>query len=108
MFGGDAIKGHVEFLVLGALRHGPAHGYGLIVRLREQSDGAFDLPEGTIYPALQRLERAGSVASEWSSESGRRRRVYTLTPAGNEALAQGRRDWATLVRGVQAILEPGT
>jgi PadR family transcriptional regulator PadR len=107
MFGGDAIKGHVDFLVLGVLRNGPTHGYGLIVRLREQSDGAFDLPEGTIYPALQRLERAGRVESAWSSESGRRRRVYALTPAGEAALQAARADWAAFARGMQAVLEPG-
>ena len=106
MFGGDAIKGHVEFLLLGVLRHGPAHGYALIGRLREQSDGAFDLAEGTIYPALQRLERAGQVESEWSAESGRRRRVYALTAAGEAALQQGRADWAAFARGMQAVLEP--
>jgi PadR family transcriptional regulator, regulatory protein PadR len=107
MLGGDAIKGHVEFLVLCALRGGPAHGYGLIVRLRARSDGAFDLAEGTIYPALQRLERAGRVESAWSSEGGRRRHVYSLTPVGEAALQKGREDWAALVRGVQAVLEPG-
>jgi PadR family transcriptional regulator PadR len=107
MFGGDAIKGNVEFLLLGVLRAGPGHGYALIARLRERSNGAFDLPEGTIYPALQRLERAGRVASIWSSESGRRRRVYALTPAGEAALATGRAEWAAFARGVQAVLEPG-
>jgi PadR family transcriptional regulator PadR len=108
MFGGDAIKGNVEFLLLGVLREGPAHGYGLIVRLRDRSDGAFDLAEGTIYPALQRLERAGRVESSWSSESGRRRRVYELTPVGEAALQTGRAEWAAFARGVQAVLEPGT
>ena len=108
MFGGDAIKGNVEFLLLGVLREGPAHGYGLIVRLRERSNGAFDLAEGTIYPALQRLERAGRVESSWSSESGRRRRVYELTPVGEAALQTGRAEWAAFARGVQAVLEPGT
>jgi PadR family transcriptional regulator PadR len=108
MFGGDAIKGNVEFLLLGVLRDGPAHGYGLIVRLRERSDGAFDLAEGTIYPALQRLERAGRVESAWSSESGRRRRLYSITPVGEAALETGRAEWAAFARGVQAVVEPGT
>ena len=68
MLGGDPIRGHVEAMVLGALREGPTHGYGLIVRLRELSDGAFDLKEGTVYPALHRLERAGKLESSWSIE----------------------------------------
>jgi PadR family transcriptional regulator, regulatory protein PadR len=108
MFGGDAIKGNVEFLLLGVLREGPAHGYGLIVRLRDRSNGAFDLAEGTIYPALQRLERSGRVESAWSSESGRRRRVYAITPVGETALESGRAEWAAFARGMQAVLEPGT
>ena len=61
MLGGDPIRGHVETMILGALRDGPTHGYGLIVRLRELSDGAFDLKEGTVYPALHRLERDGKL-----------------------------------------------
>ena len=65
MFGGDPIRGHVETIILGALREGPTHGYGLIVRLRDLSDGAFDLKEGTVYPALHRLERDGKLASGW-------------------------------------------
>ncbi|MEO9174403.1 MAG: helix-turn-helix transcriptional regulator [Gaiellales bacterium] len=77
------------------------------VRLREQSGGAFDLAEGTIYPALQRLERDARVESSWSTESGRRRRVYALTPAGEAALREARAEWAAFARGVHAVLEPG-
>ena len=65
-------------------RTGPTHGYGLIAALRQDSDGTFDLPEGTVYPALHRLEKTGDVSSAWSSESGRKRRVYQLTGAGAE------------------------
>jgi PadR family transcriptional regulator PadR len=104
MLGGDPIRGHVETMILGALRDGPTHGYGLIVRLRELSRGAFDLKEGTVYPALHRLERDGKLASAWSEEGGRKRRVYALTPAGEQALSSEREAWAAFARGMSRVL----
>jgi DNA-binding PadR family transcriptional regulator len=99
------MRGHLDLLLLGALRQaGPTHGYALIVSLRERSQGAFDLPEGTVYPALQRLERDGLVSSEWDTSAARRRRVYQLTPEGTAALAVRRREWRTFAQGVQAII----
>src|SRR5690348_583788 len=96
------LRGHLDLLLLGTLhRIGPAHGYSLIAGLREHSGGAFDLPEGTVYPALHRLERAGLVASEWDTTAARRRRVYRLTPDGLAALAVKRREWRDFARGVQ-------
>ncbi len=76
----------------------------IIARLRERSSGAFDLPEGTVYPALHRLERDGLVASEWDASAPRRRRVYQLTATGARALAAKRRDWRDFARGMQAVL----
>ncbi|MDQ3644446.1 MAG: helix-turn-helix transcriptional regulator, partial [Actinomycetota bacterium] len=73
---GEALKGHLDMLLLAALQNGPAHGYGVIDDLKLRSEGAFELQEGTIYPALHRLERSGMIESEWSIENGRRRRVY--------------------------------
>jgi PadR family transcriptional regulator, regulatory protein PadR len=104
MLGGDPIRGHVETMVLGALRDGPTHGYGLIVRLRELSRGAFDLKEGTVYPALHRLERDGKLESSWSLDSGRRRRVYALTPAGEKALSTEREAWKAFAQGMSGVL----
>ena len=78
----DMMRGHLDGLVLAVLATGPSHGYGLIEALRDRSGGVFDLPEGSVYPALHRLERAGLVASGWSEVGGRRRRVYCLTAAG--------------------------
>ena len=99
------LRGHLDLLLLAILRRtGPTHGYALIAALREHSDGAFDLPEGTVYPALHRLERAGEVASRWSTDAPRRRRVYELTPAGVAALAAKRRDWQGFARGVSTVL----
>jgi PadR family transcriptional regulator, regulatory protein PadR len=99
------LRGHLDLLLLTTLRDaGPTHGYAVITRLRTRSEGAFDLPEGTVYPALQRLERDGLVASEWDASTSRRRRVYRLTPAGARALAARRRDWRAFARGMQAVL----
>ena len=72
--------------------------------LRERSEGTFDLPEGTIYPALHRLEEAGLLASSWAQADGRRRRVYGLTDEGVAALAAQRTEWRRFARGVQAVL----
>ncbi|MBO0834328.1 MAG: helix-turn-helix transcriptional regulator [Actinobacteria bacterium] len=83
---------------------GPAHGYAIISALRDHSDGTFDLPEGTVYPALHRLERTGEVVSRWSATAPRRRRVYEITPAGEAALAARRREWHAFARGVGALL----
>jgi PadR family transcriptional regulator PadR len=107
MFRGDPVKGHLDTLVLAALRDGPAHGYGLIVRLRERSGGAFDFPEGSIYPALHRLEKAGKLQSSWSEHTGRQRRIYRLTPAGEAALAEARETWSRFARSMDAVLEGG-
>ena len=105
-FLGMDLRGHLDLLILAALRRtGPAHGYGIIAGLREQSEGAFDLPEGTVYPALHRLERDGLVQSEWSLEAPRRRRVYRLTAAGAAAIAVKRREWTVFQQGMQAVVE---
>jgi PadR family transcriptional regulator PadR len=102
---GMDLRGHLDLLLLAALQQtGPAHGYALIVGLREHSNGAFDLPEGTVYPALHRLERDGLVSSEWDTSAARRRRVYQVTPDGRAALAVRRREWRAFARGVQAII----
>ncbi|WP_446215377.1 PadR family transcriptional regulator [Micromonospora sp. IBHARD004] len=74
--------------------------------LRDRSGGTFDLPEGTVYPALHRLERAGLVASAWNDDTGRRRRCYELTDQGSAALAANQSEWQALVRDVAAILAP--
>ena len=104
-FLGMDLRGHLDLLLLATLRRtGPVHGYGLITALRDTSGGAFDLPEGTVYPALHRLERDGSVASSWDTSAPRRRRVYVLTPAGAAALADKRKGWHAFVTGVQSVL----
>jgi DNA-binding PadR family transcriptional regulator len=104
---GEALKGHLDVMLLAALAARPAHGYVIIESLREASDGAFDLPEGTVYPALHRLEQAGLLASRWSRESGRRRRVYALTARGRRALDERRGEWRQFAGAMAAVLEGG-
>ncbi len=100
----DTVNGQLDPLILATLAREPAHGYAVVQRLRERSDGAFDLAEGTVYPALHRLERDGLLASSWSVQSGRRRRVYRLTRSGRAALQTRRRDWTQFARAVEAVL----
>ena len=105
---GEALKGHLDLLLLAVLDGGPAHGYAVIDDLRRRSDGVFDLPEGTIYPALHRLEGSGLVKSEWSVQNGRRRRVYTLTRKGRRALGEQSTAWQRFSHAMTGALEPAT
>jgi DNA-binding PadR family transcriptional regulator len=100
----ERLKGHLDVLLLAAVAAEESHGYALLKRIREQSDGLFDLGEGTLYPALHRLESSDLVDSSWATVSGRRRRVYGLTPAGREALSREREEWGAFSRAVDAIL----
>jgi DNA-binding PadR family transcriptional regulator len=101
----EVLKGHADLLLLAALEAGPAHGYAIVEAVRTRSGGAFELAEGTVYPALYRLERRGLLASEWAKGDGaRRRRVYCLTRRGQAELAQRRARWGDYVRAMQAAL----
>src|SRR6187401_1153197 len=100
----ETLKGHLDLLLLAALQSQPAHGYAIAETLRTRSDGTFDLPEGTLYPALHRLERAALLKSRWSEQSGRRRRVYQLTAKGHRALAKGQREWKTFALAMDAVV----
>ncbi|WP_216895410.1 PadR family transcriptional regulator [Nocardia alni] len=100
----EALKGHLDGMILAVLAAGPRHGYGVIDALRTESGGRFDLPKGTIYPALHRLERAGLIDGQWSDENGRRRRTYELTAAGRRRLGVERRSWHEFAAGVGALL----
>jgi PadR family transcriptional regulator PadR len=100
----EALKGHLDGLILATLAAGPAHGYAIAQTLRGRSAGEFDLAEGTLYPALHRLERAGLVASEWSTDPGRKRRTYQLTRSGKRALGERRREWRLFASAIEAVL----
>lgn len=103
----DALRGRLDSLVLAVLEDGPSHGYGIITALRTRSGGVLDLPSGTIYPALRRLERAGLISSSWSGEGARQRRTYSLTPAGRSALARERTTWQEFTTVVGGVLGTG-
>jgi len=100
------LKGHLDGMLLAALEAGPRHGYAVMEALRAGSGGRFDLPTGTVYPALRRLERAGLVHGDWSEAGGRRRRVYQLTAVGRRTLAAERGAWRDFSAAVTALLEP--
>ena len=98
----ELLKGHLDLLLLSVLADEPVHGYAAIEELRRR--GGFDLPEGTVYPALHRLEAADLVASRWSTESGRRRRVYSLTRRGRRELVRQREEWQRFTGAVGAVV----
>jgi PadR family transcriptional regulator, regulatory protein PadR len=100
----ERLKGNLDLLLLSVLSSGPAHGYAIISALRDRSEGTFDLHEGTIYPALHRLEESGLLASTWAEVVGRRRRVYGLTDQGVAALAAQQAEWRKFAGGVHAVL----
>ena len=102
----ETLKGHLDGLLLATLEAGPRHGYAIIEALRAGSGGQFDLPTGTVYPALRRLERAGLIRGTWTQASGRQRRVYDLTSAGRHALTAERGTWREFSAAVTALLEP--
>ena len=102
----EAARGRLDLLLLAALAGGPAHGYAVIDRLRERSDGVFDFPEGTIYPALHRLEEQGWIDAEWGvSENNRRAKFYRLTAAGQKQLARETQSWLQFTQAVHWILQ---
>ena len=101
----EELKGHLDAMLLAALEGGPQHGYAVIEALRQSTGGRLDLPTGTIYPALRRLEQAGLIAGTWSVVGGRRRREYQLTPAGVRALSGRREAWRDFSAIVTSALE---
>jgi PadR family transcriptional regulator PadR len=103
----DALRGHLDALILAVLESEPRHGYAIIEALSVRSGGALDLPTGTIYPALRRLEAAGYLSSSWSDVGGRRRRTYRLSAAGRRLLAGKREEWVSFAAVMEGVLRPG-
>jgi PadR family transcriptional regulator, regulatory protein PadR len=101
----ESFSGHLDLLLLSALQVEPRHGYGVMEHVRRTSGGRFDYPEGTVYPALHRLEEEGLLRSRWSSFEGRRRRIYEVTKRGEKALAGRRQEWELFARGITAVIE---
>ena len=104
----DALRGHLDALILAVLEPGPRHGYAIMEALQRRSEGVLDLPTGTLYPALRRLDRAGYVTSEWSTVGGRKRRTYRLTAEGEKMLATERSDWRDFAAVIERVLRPRT
>jgi DNA-binding PadR family transcriptional regulator len=105
---GDKLRGHLEMMVLSALERGDAHGLEILHRLEEAGCGLLRLKEGSLYPALYRLEAAGAVKAVWESQPhgrrGARRRIYHLTPKGQRQLDAGRVEWREFVRVLGGVL----
>jgi DNA-binding PadR family transcriptional regulator len=100
----DLLRGHLDGLLLAVLDDAPGHGYEVGKRLVQRSGGELGVPEGSLYPALHRLERAGLVKSAWSTGDGRRRRVYRLTSSGRRAMQDSRREWRAFATAVDRVL----
>jgi DNA-binding PadR family transcriptional regulator len=100
----EVLKGHLDTLLLATVAAEPAHGYLIVERLRQRTGGALAVGEGTVYPALYRLEAAGLLTSRWSHESGRKRRIYSLSARGLTALQAGRIEWQRLSQVMEAVL----
>ncbi|MDQ6805805.1 MAG: helix-turn-helix transcriptional regulator [Actinomycetota bacterium] len=99
------VRGHLDAMLLAVVGSGSEHGYAIIEKLRVRSGGTFALPEGSVYPALHRLEQEGLLSSRWALVSGRRRRVYELTRRGRVQLGERRRAWGEFAAAVDAVLE---
>lgn len=103
---GEAVRGHLDALLLAVLEDGPLHGYAIITAVQTRSGGALELRTGTIYPALNRLERLGFLHSDWDAVGERKRRTYRLTDAGRRGLADERTAWRELTAAIGAVLDP--
>src|SRR5437660_56143 len=105
---GDKLRGHLEAMVLSTLERGEAHGLDILQRLENAGCGLLRLKEGSLYPALYRLEAAGEVKAVWEAEPhgrrGARRRFYRLTAQGQRKLSEGRVEWQQFVRILGGIL----
>lgn len=102
----DVLRGTLDLLILKVLLREPMHGWGVSQRIQERSRGVLDVNQGSLYPALQRLEQRGLVLSEWRlTEENRRARYYALTPAGRRAVTAETNSWRRYVQAVEFVLE---
>jgi transcriptional regulator len=101
----DALQGNLDLLVLNTLRRGPQHGYGIAAHLQQVSGDLLRVEEGSLYPALHRMEQAGWIAAAWDvTANGRRARIYSLTKAGRTRLTEEEEKWSRLTKGVARVL----
>ena len=103
----DQLLGTLDLLVLKTLSHvGSMHGYGIVLHIQRVSDDLLRVEEGSLYPALHRIEEAGWISSEWrATENNRRAKYYKLTPRGRKQLAREEESWQRVVRGVGGLLK---
>ena len=101
----DILQGTLDMLILKAVSLGPLHGYGILLRLQQISKDALQIPQGSLYPALYRLEHGGYVKSEWGeSENKRRSKYYQLTPSGRKRLNEETAYWGRLSKAIGSVL----
>ena len=101
----DALRGSLDLLVLKTLSLAPMHGWGISQRVQQISDGVLEVNQGSLYPALQRLEQEGLITSEWgTTDNNRRARYYSLTAAGRRALGAEVESWRRFAAGLEAAL----
>jgi PadR family transcriptional regulator, regulatory protein PadR len=101
----DALRGSLDLLVLKTLSLSPMHGWGISLRVQQISSGALEMNQGSLYPALQRLEKDGLITSEWGvTDNNRQARYYRLTPAGRRALGQELESWRRFASALDAVL----
>ncbi len=101
----EYVRGHLGTMILAVLADGAAHGYGIGAELKGRSDDQLEVLEGSLYPALHRLEDAGWVASEWETNEGRRRRSYSLTADGKEELRARAAKWTAFRSFMDSLLK---
>ncbi len=101
----DVLRGTLDLLILKTLSLAPMHGWGISQRIQQLSQGVLDVNQGSLYPALQRLEQKGWIESEWQvTENNRRAKYYALTRAGGRALGEESTNWRRYVGAVEWIL----
>ena len=101
----DALRGSLDLLVLKTLSLVPMHGWGISQRIQQISDGILEVNQGSLYPALQRLEKNGLIASDWgTTDNNRRARYYRIPAAGRRALGQELENWKRFAIGLDAVL----
>jgi PadR family transcriptional regulator, regulatory protein PadR len=101
----DLLQGTLDMLILKAVSLGPLHGYGVLLRIQQVAKDRLEIQQGSLYPALFRLEHQGLLAAEWgTSENGRRAKYYSLTPSGRRKLAEETRKWRSMADVIAAFL----
>jgi transcriptional regulator len=104
----DHLQGSLELLVLKTLAYAPNHGFGIAAHVQKASEGLIQIEEGSLYPALHRMEKEKLVTGSWFvTENGRRARLYTLTSSGKKQLTEARKAWKTAAKGVKNVLRFG-